>query len=59
MIINMIVGSWQWIWLVAFQQDNKWIFGLCLVIGDTSICKIYIVKFVIFLVLLKKNFGPS
>ena len=53
----MIVGSRQGMWLVAFQQDNKWIFGLYLVIGDTSIFKIYVVKSVILLVLLKLFLG--
>lgn len=39
-------------WLVAFEQDNKWVFELFLVIGDTSFCKTYVVKFVVFLALL-------
>ena len=39
-------------WLVAFQQlqDNKWVFELFSVIGDTTTYKAYVINFVVFLI---------
>ena len=37
---------------MSFQQNNKLVFILIFVIDDTSIYKTYIVKFVLYLILL-------
>ena len=47
---------WKLTWLVALQQDNEQVFDIIFVIGDTTICKTYVIKFVIFLALLKLFF---
>ena len=39
---------------MSFQQNNKLVFILIFVIDDTSIYKTYIVKFVLYLILLSQ-----
>ena len=40
-------------WLLLHKQYNKWIFESVFSIDDTSLCKFYVVKFIISLTLLK------
>lgn len=39
---------WQWYVWKPLKQDNKWMFNIFF-IGDTIACKVYIVKYVVFL----------